>query len=176
MRAADQARRFETEDLMLVRIGDGECHLPFWGHIIDFNSVVRANIVDLGNAWGCGPQWFSEGGQYMTLQRTDCCVAWLFSPIPQRKKKHTESLDEQDPFETLRVKHADVELDMSWGEKVVYYALVFVDIAEHKHVQQAHLHRALISFDTENWAKPLKNEAKTDSFACCYVFPPLAAG
>ena len=69
---------------------------------------------------GRGPQLFVDGGQFMNLQRTDCCVSWLISMIPQRKKKQTESRDEQqDPVATHRVKYAEVELEVSWGEKVV---------------------------------------------------------
>ena len=48
----------------------------------------------------------------MNLHRTDCCVAWLVFPVPLRKKKHTESRDEQDPVVTHWAKYADVELEM----------------------------------------------------------------
>ena len=103
-------------------------------------------------------------------------MAWLISPIPQQKKKQAVSRsDQQDPVVTHRVKYADVELEMSWGEKVVYNAPVLVDIPEHKDVQQERVHMALTPFDTEDLAQPQKNEAKTESFASRQVFSPLAA-
>ena len=118
------------EKTKLVSIGDGECHLPFWGRISDlktFSKVSnRANILDLGKAGGRGPLLFLDGEQYVNQQRIDCCVGWLISPVPQRKKMHTESRDEQDPVATNRVSYTDVELEMSWSEKVVFNALSFI--------------------------------------------------
>ena len=74
---------------MTVRIGHGECHLPFWGRLVDLETVVKvsntANILHLGNAGKSGPQLFLDGGQFVNLHRTDCCVAWLISPIPGRR-------------------------------------------------------------------------------------------
>ena len=112
----------------------------------------------LGCVWGLGPQLFLDGEQYMNLQRTDWCVAWRISLVPQRKNEHTESRDEQDPVATHWVMYADVELEMSWCEKVVCNGLVLVVIPERKHAQQEQLHRALTPFDTEDLAEPHKNE------------------
>ena len=52
---------------------------------------------------------------------------------------------------------------------------MLVDLSERKHVQQEHLHRALIPFDIEDLGKPQKNEAKTESVASGMVLSPLAA-
>ena len=97
----------------LVLFGDGECYLPFRGRIIDLKTVAKlsnkSRMLALGNAGGHGPRLFFDGGQCMNLHRTDCCVAWLVFPVPIRKKKHTESRDEQDPVVAHRVKYADVE-------------------------------------------------------------------
>ena len=68
----------------------------------------------------------------MNLQQTDCCVAWLISPLPTTK--NTESRDEQDPVATDGVKYADVELEMSWGVRRSCTALLCSCLSPgHKH-------------------------------------------